>query len=65
MRRSRKFDLPRAMDYLSRMDAFLKGLEARKRRRKGKDEGGELVPVEPAGPKSLSGGAAVALEFDE
>ena len=53
------------MEYLSLMGAYLKGLEARKRRRKGKGEGGELVPVEPDKPKSLSGGAAAALEFDE
>ncbi len=35
----------------------------RRRRRKDLDDGG--VPVEPNKPKSLSGGAAAALEFDD
>ena len=33
--------------------------------KKRKPEGGELVPVEPDKPKTLSGGAAAALEFDD
>ena len=35
----------------------------RGRRRKDLDDGG--VPVEPNKPRTLSGGAAAALEFDE
>ncbi len=35
----------------------------RRRRPKGKEDGG--VPVEPDAPKNLSGGAAVAMEFDD
>lgn len=35
------------------------------RRRRGKDFDDGCVPVEPNSPKTLSGGAAAALEFDE
>ena len=65
MPRSAQYYHARALDYLARMHAIRKELEDRRRRRKPKGEGGEMVPVEPDNPKWLSGGAAVALEFDE
>ena len=44
---------------------MLAWIEAVQRRRRGKDFDDGCVPVEPSGPKTLSGGAAAPLEFDE
>ena len=40
-------------------------IEAVQRRRRNKDFDDGCVPVEPGGPKTLSGGAAAPLEFDD
>jgi hypothetical protein len=49
------------------MLAWREAQERRRRKRRGRrkdlDDGG--VPVEPNKPKNLSGGAAVALEFED
>lgn len=41
--------------------SFRKG----RKRKPPKGEGGEMVPVEPNRPKTLEGGAAAALEYDD
>ncbi len=59
--------IPDPLTGSSRLPLFqiLAWIEAVKRRRRGKDFDDGCVPVEPNGPKTLSGGAAAALKFDD